>query len=760
MRILVVCQHYWPEPYRLPDICEELVKRGHTVKVITDVPNYPMGVTYEGYEKGKQRNQEHNGVSIHRCYTIPRKTGAFFRFLNYYSYAISASLWAKQTKEEFDVVFVNQTSPVMMAYPALMYAKKHSKKVVLYCQDLWPACLQAGGIRKGSLIDKLFHWVSGRIYRAADHILISSKGFREYLITEHHVPNERIEYLPQHAEDLFQQEAVNKAVEKETIDFVFAGNVGAAQSIDTILLAADVLGDDKRLRWHIVGDGSELERCKKIAAEKHLDSIVFHGRKPLEEMPQYYRMADAMILTLTDDSDISRTLPGKIQTYLAAGKPVLCAANGEVQDVVREANCGYTVGACDWQGLAECVRKFLENREIVPFGENARKYFSEHFSKEKVIGKLETELMKFQEEEKMSQDIKVLLVSPLPPPDGGMATWTKKFMEACPDAGIQAHIVNTAITGDRSENFAAVKVNSSELDRTFRIVKNFYKQSHTEQADVIHINTSCARLGIIRDWVCMMLAPKKSKIVMHCHCNIADQLGNSKIGQRFFKMAANKADCILTLNEYSQSFAQSIGKPECKMVPNFIDAGFLKKEPKIIRENVEQVLFTGHVMESKGFNELLETAKQFPEISFVLAGQIPDETVIENIPENVQMLGSVSHDRVLELLDESDVFLFPSYTEGFSNSLVEAMARGVPAIATDVGANRDMLEDKGGIVIPAKNAEAVVSALREIKNQDVRAAMSEWSINKVKNSYLINPVIEKLKNIYLSLLEKKENEPV
>lgn len=202
------------------------------------------------------------------------------------------------------------------------------------------------------------------------------------------------------------------------------------------------------------------------------------------------------------------------------------------------------------------------------------------------------------------------------------------------------------------------------------------------------------------------------------------------------------------------------GKPNVKKVPNFIDADYVKKEPKFIRDNIKQVLFTGHVMETKGFRELLEAAKQFPDISFVLAGQIPDETVVDNIPENVQMLGSVSHDRVIELLDESDVFLFPSYTEGFSNSLVEAMARGVPAIATDVGANRDMLEDKGGIVIPAKNAEAVISALREIEDRDVRVAMSEWSIKKVKSSYLINPVIEKLRNIYLSLLEKKKYETV
>ena len=124
MRILVVCQHYWPEPYRLPDICEELSRRGHTVKIVTDIPNYPMGITYKGYEKRLQRDQEHNGVSIHRCFTIPRKRGAFFRVLNYYSYAISSTIWAKKTDEQYDVVFTNQTSRVMMSCAAIAYGRK------------------------------------------------------------------------------------------------------------------------------------------------------------------------------------------------------------------------------------------------------------------------------------------------------------------------------------------------------------------------------------------------------------------------------------------------------------------------------------------------------------------------------------------------------------------------------------------------------------------------------------------------------------
>lgn len=128
MKILVVCQHYWPEPYPLTDICEALVQRGHIVDLVTDVPNYPMGEIYSGYEKGKRREEIHNGVHIIRSFTIPRKHNAVFRLLNYYSYAWSSSLLVKKLPDDYDVVFTNQTSPVMMSSAAFAYAKKKSQK--------------------------------------------------------------------------------------------------------------------------------------------------------------------------------------------------------------------------------------------------------------------------------------------------------------------------------------------------------------------------------------------------------------------------------------------------------------------------------------------------------------------------------------------------------------------------------------------------------------------------------------------------------
>lgn len=391
MKILVVCQHYWPEPYPLPDICEELVRRGHKVDLITDVPNYPMGITYPEYRGGARRREEHNGVQITRTFTIPRRHNAVCRLLNYYSYAWSSSHYAKHLREDYDVVFTNQTSPVMMSSAAFAYARSHGKKVVMYCMDLWPACLAAGGVGESSPIYRFFGWQSRRLYNKPDRILITSRMFREYLMEQHGVAEEKIAYLPQYAAAQFDA-LPPPDPDKQTVDLMFAGNVGAAQSLTTVLEAAELLRAEPRLRWHIVGDGSELEHLKTLAARKGLDCVIFHGRKPPEEMPRYYAMADAMLVTLTADRFISLTLPGKVQTYMAAGKPILGAAAGEIPRVIADARCGWCAPAGDAAGLARQVENFLHCEDRAQLGRNARAYYERHFTRERFMDTLESEL--------------------------------------------------------------------------------------------------------------------------------------------------------------------------------------------------------------------------------------------------------------------------------------------------------------------------------------------------------------------------------
>lgn len=363
-----------------------MVKRGHEVTVLTGIPNYPEGIIYEGYRKGQKRDEVINGVRVIRCFTIGRRTGAIFRFLNYYSYAISSSLKIlldriqSSTGMEFDVVFVNQLSPVMMTYAGIKYKKRHNKKLILYCLDLWPESLVAGGISRDSFVFTIFDRTSRKIYRACDHILVTSRMFTDYLSEHFGIEKANISYLPQYAESLFS-EIPQHPEDKETIDFVFAGNIGEIQSVQTIIEAAEILKSDRRIRFHIVGGGTDLERLQNLVKEKSLENVIFYGRRPVEEMPKYYALADAMLITLAPDPILSMTLPGKVQSYMAAGKPIIGAINGETTNVVQDADCGFVGPASNAEELARNIQKFIgfDSLNRIRLSENARSYYKEHF---------------------------------------------------------------------------------------------------------------------------------------------------------------------------------------------------------------------------------------------------------------------------------------------------------------------------------------------------------------------------------------------
>ena len=392
MKILVICQHYYPETFRITDICEELVKRGNDVFVVTGYPEYPEGVIYDGYRDKKHADEVVNGVKIHRCFTIGRKGGVFKRVLNYYSYALSSVGYVKKLKEKFDVVLVNQLSPVMMANAGVTYSKKNKVPLVTYVLDLWPASLSAGNISDKSIIYKHYHKVSKKIYRAADKLLVSSQTFVDYLEEQFGINREKIIYFPQYSEDCFNARECEKRM-GDTIDLMFAGNVGKVQSIDTIIEAAKKCSDIKNLHWHIVGDGVALQDCK-IKAEQEKVPVLFHGRQPLEKMPEYYAMADAMLVTMVKDSFLSLTLPGKVQTYMAAGKPIIGAIDGEASSVIQKAECGFCGESEDATALAENVRKFCGmTRECMEkLGQNARAFYERNFEKKKILDKLEAVL--------------------------------------------------------------------------------------------------------------------------------------------------------------------------------------------------------------------------------------------------------------------------------------------------------------------------------------------------------------------------------
>ena len=390
MKILVICQYYYPEPFRISDICEHLVKQGHEVQVITGYPNYPLGELYDGYGMGKRIDEVINGVKVHRCYEVPRKRGTINRFLNYYSYPISSSLYVSSSKckpeigKKFDLVVCNQLSPVMMAKAAIKYKKKYNVPLLMYCLDLWPESLIAGGIKRNSTIYNIFLKISKKIYRKTDQIVVTSEEFKKYFKEKFCIDNTI--FLPQYAESIFNPKECKKE-DNDCVDLMFAGNIGKAQNVKIIIDAAKELVDIKNLKFHIVGDGTELENLK-IAAQG-LNNVVFYGRRPVEEMPALYSKADAMLVTMEKDPIISMTLPGKIQSYMAAGKPIIGSIDGEAQKVIKESDCGLCSNAENIQEFITIINKFISCKNKEKYKENSYRYYLNTYSENLFFDNLE-----------------------------------------------------------------------------------------------------------------------------------------------------------------------------------------------------------------------------------------------------------------------------------------------------------------------------------------------------------------------------------
>lgn len=337
--------------------------------------------------------------------------------------------------------------------------------------------------------------------------------------------------------------------------------------------------------------------------------------------------------------------------------------------------------------------------------------------------------------------MKVLLLSPLPPPAGGIATWTEKYCESMNSKGHSVSLVNTTIVGRRAAGASGKRL-IDELVRAVRIIKNTYRVLCKEDVDCVHINSSCSAFGLLRDLLCSLMA-KKRPVLLHCHCNVEDQVGQSRLGKRLFVLLAKKADCVLVLNERSLHYVQKLGCTKAKILPNFIDLDAITPA-RTTRENISKILFVGHIRKEKGLFELLEAAVALPEITFELVGPVYENLDGNSIPRNVHLLGMQPKMAMPSFLIDADVFLFPSYSEGFSMALLEAMAAGLPAIATDVGANRDMLEDQGGVLIPTKDAQAIVAAVKKLQSRPVRVSMAAWNQEKVKATYTVDRVVRQL----------------
>jgi len=386
MNIQVVCQHYYPEQYPLTRICADLAKKGHNISVLTGLPNYPEGYIYKDYRFGKNRRQTIDGVNIVRSFLFPRGKSKAGLFINYASFAFFSMIKALFIKKDFDAILVIQSSPVTMAMAGMVLKRLTKKPLYIYTFDLWPESLVSGGVKPGSKIYNIIKSLSKWIYQSADRIFVSSKKFEEYFYKVHSIKG-NIDYLPFYADDSFLGVEKPKEDKSDTLDLVFAGNIGQMQSVETIIKAAKYLEKEK-VFFHIIGDGSAKEKCETLANESKIKNLKFYGRMDFSKMPEMYTMADAMLITLSNNELISYTLPNKVLSYMAAGKPIIAGVNGEAAKVIRDAECGYVADAEDYMGLADVIREFIKTENKEELSKNSRKYYNNNFTMDIFIERL------------------------------------------------------------------------------------------------------------------------------------------------------------------------------------------------------------------------------------------------------------------------------------------------------------------------------------------------------------------------------------
>lgn len=355
--------------------------------------------------------------------------------------------------------------------------------------------------------------------------------------------------------------------------------------------------------------------------------------------------------------------------------------------------------------------------------------------------------------------MKVVLLAPTPPPAGGIAGWTDRMMKATLKNGWEVEVVDEKQIGNR-ELFSSNKIKRNfrdEWKRCKRIWNDLKRALLNDEVKVVHSCIPSTTFAMMREYVCAYITHKMNKkFIIHFRCTLPNTT-KGKLGRIILKKLCDKSDFVMVLNKQSEDFARAITKTDISIVPNFVEL-----EESVcsydVRDKINKVIYVGGVIETKGALEAFDIADYFPEIVFEFVGDVPEENrYLANMHNNVVLTGALPHSEVKEKLLGADVFLFPThfYGEGFSNSLCEAMAVGLPCLVTDWAANADMIDDgKGGYVVPIHDVDKAVKALKDMNNELVRKQMSIYNIKKVHEEYSQVIVTSKYVDIYERIIKE------
>lgn len=396
MKILLITQYFWPENFRINDLAVGLKERGNEVHVLTGKPNYPGGNFYPGYSFFNKREENWQGIKIHRSPLVTRGNGSGIKLMtNYLSFALLASLRSLFLNEKYDLIFVYEPSPITVGIPAVILSKRLKIPIYFWVQDLWPESVSAAGQLNNRFVLKQLDKVTRWIYRNSKKILIQSEGFRQYILDQG-VENDKIIYYPNSTESFYNivrpKEEIVKLVPKVPFCVMFAGNIGEAQDFESIIEAARIVKEkNSDIHFVILGNGRKKDFVAQKVDEYGLNSN-FHllGAFPVDSMPDFFAIGDALLVSLKKSKIFSLTIPSKVQSYLACGRPIIGALDGEGAKVILKANAGLVATASNPKALADIILELysLSPQKRQEMSINARKYFEENFEREVLLDKL------------------------------------------------------------------------------------------------------------------------------------------------------------------------------------------------------------------------------------------------------------------------------------------------------------------------------------------------------------------------------------
>ncbi len=400
-RILVVAQHFWPENFRINDIVEGFMERGVEVDVLCGLPNYPLGEWFDGYSYRGPRHENYKGAEVFRAGEIRRwKNHNLFVFLNFVSFPFFALFSIPRLSgRKYDAVFCFETSPVYMIFPAIVAAKVKRAPLTAYVLDLWPENLYPYLDVKGRFWRWLLQKTSDWHYRHCDRLIAMSDSLAARLRVvgagKKHPAD--VYMVPQYSEDFYAVDIDDAVLRAKYCDgsfnIVFAGNISPLQDMGNLVRAMKIVREKggKDVRCLIVGDGMSRQKLEdEVKAAGLQDAIVFCGSVPARDVPRYTTLADALFAGLTADEGIGMTVPGKIASYLAAGRPMLVAADDEPRRAADASGASLTSPAGDAEALAENILKLraMPEAQRKQLGENGRAHYRAHYRRDVLLGRL------------------------------------------------------------------------------------------------------------------------------------------------------------------------------------------------------------------------------------------------------------------------------------------------------------------------------------------------------------------------------------